>query len=253
MGTARGHRLRAAAGAGAAGDRRRDAHARTAPVRHGLRLRSGSSGTRSPPAFADGGNITARPGWPASALRAAGARLGAAVTTVRLSRRAGGAARELVRGTIRAVAPSIYALAAAGLAFLAFTWWPNGEYRPIQPGRARHAPGRREVVHGHPLGAARRSRQQRSGGAAAVAPNVRDAKRRAGARETGGPDGEPPHGTDEQGATTEETTTHGGGDGDPPRPRTPGTPSTPTDTTPPPRRPPPTTTDTTPTTTPTTP
>ena len=25
-------------------------------------------------------------------------------------------------------------VAAAGLALLAFTWWPNGEYRPIQPG-----------------------------------------------------------------------------------------------------------------------
>ena len=58
---------------------------------------------------------------------------GVALTTARVGGRVGGAAwswsdGEPVRRT------GLVTVAAAGLTLVAFTWWPNGEYRPIQPG-----------------------------------------------------------------------------------------------------------------------
>ena len=70
---------------------------------------------------------------------------GIALTTARVGGRLGGGAWRWSEGEpVRRT--GLATVAAAGLALLAFTWWPNGEYRPIQPGERGHDPGRRRVA-----------------------------------------------------------------------------------------------------------
>jgi putative peptide zinc metalloprotease protein len=59
--------------------------------------------------------------------------LGMGLTTTRVTRKVGGAAWAATEGR-PALRTSLLAGAGSLLGFLAFTWWPNGEYRPIQPG-----------------------------------------------------------------------------------------------------------------------
>src|SRR5436190_3410613 len=59
--------------------------------------------------------------------------VGMALTTTRVTRRVGGAAWTATDG--RPLLRMSFLGGATGLiGILAFTWWPNGEYRPIQPG-----------------------------------------------------------------------------------------------------------------------
>jgi putative peptide zinc metalloprotease protein len=104
---------------------------------------------------------------------------GIALTTARVGGRLGGAAwswsdGEPVRRT------GLVTAAAAGLALVAFTWWPNGEYRPIQPGERGTIQGAlaslAEVPSGRPSLTVEREREL--GGA----PSERDVRRGAAER-----------------------------------------------------------------------
>jgi putative peptide zinc metalloprotease protein len=79
--------------------------------------------------------------------------MGAGYSLLRLGRRSGAWAWTSA-GSVRFGQPAL-ALAAVALAGgLAFTWWPNGEYRPIQPGErgtvAELAQGVRNLATGRP-------------------------------------------------------------------------------------------------------
>jgi cytoskeletal protein RodZ len=58
---------------------------------------------------------------------------GIALTTTRVTRKVGGAAWTATEGR-PGLRTSLLAGTGSLLGLLAFTWWPNGEYRPIQPG-----------------------------------------------------------------------------------------------------------------------
>jgi putative peptide zinc metalloprotease protein len=84
---------------------------------------------------------------------------GIALTVMRVGRQAGAGAwawsagEPLRRGAVAAVA-------AAGLGLAAFTWWPNGDYRPIQPGERGTVAGALESIVHVPSGRPALSPQQ---------------------------------------------------------------------------------------------
>jgi putative peptide zinc metalloprotease protein len=193
--------------------------------------------------------------------------IGAVVTTVRISSRIGRGAASWAEGSPPRHA-LVYVVGAAALAFIAFTWWPNGEYRPIQPGeRGTLQAGFRSfagVASGRPALSSQRRAELRD------APTVRSGKQKIDAGDSStteqttkervvtGPDGE---------VTTLDSTTTTGSTAPPaatttaPAPpaatqttttTTPATTDTTTTTAPATTGTTPTTTDTTTTTTPTT-
>lgn len=82
---------------------------------------------------ADGGNFMVGMGALLQLIALLAPCVGAVVTTVRISRRIGKGAASWAEGS-RSRHGLVYVAGAAILGFIAFTWWPNGEYRPIQPG-----------------------------------------------------------------------------------------------------------------------
>jgi putative peptide zinc metalloprotease protein len=107
---------------------------------------------------------------PLAGMTATGGRLGTRTGTAAWRWSAGDPAR---RGTLVAATGTLVALAA-------YTWWPNGEYRPIQPGErgtlAGALPSIAQVPDGRPSLPARRARELRG------APSERE-RRRLGAPE----------------------------------------------------------------------
>ena len=83
-------------------------------------------------AVSDGAGADVAVGLAAAAalvLPAAGIALTFARVGTRVGRRAGAGPRAGRRAAPRSSSPF-----AAAIALAAFTWWPNGDYRPIQPG-----------------------------------------------------------------------------------------------------------------------
>ncbi len=94
---------------------------------------------------------------------------GMIATSGRLGRRAvGGAWRWSEGDPVRRGGLSI--LLAGGLALAAFTWWPNGEYRPIQPGEKGTVTSGVRAISAVPTGrpALTRATQEKLGGAPTV-------------------------------------------------------------------------------------
>ncbi len=103
--------------------------------------------------------------------------VGLLYTLVRVGRRGGGAAIRWASGQPARQA-ILAAAGAAMVALAAFSWWPNGEYRPIQPGERGTVEGLfgqvRAIPSGRPsltlerqreLGGAPTARQRKAGGA----------------------------------------------------------------------------------------
>jgi hypothetical protein len=107
----------------------------------------------------------------------------------------------------RPAARGAFVLASAGLAaFLGYIWWPNGEYRPIQPGEKGTIQGAvrqfEEISSGRPSLPPEREREL--GGAPLLSSEERPEPRREEGRT---PTVSTPTTTDETPTTTAETTT----------------------------------------------
>ena len=172
----------------------------------------------------DGGNFLSGMGALLQLLALTAPAVGAAVTTVRLSRRVG--TRVSTWTEDRPLREAlVHAATAATVAFLLFTWWPNGEYRPIQPGeKGTLQAGVRSfsgVVSGRPaLSAERRAELD-------DAPTVRSGKQQIDPDEDETDSEEEPTATDQVITGPDgEVTTIEGTPGSAPGSTTPGTTST---------------------------